>query len=209
MLSTMVSQLTFTILLLSAIASSNPINPALSRRDLPSDDLWGPDGNGAIKPITSLQSPDGLPSPGSVVYQNNGKCDTSKKTGDGNSYIENKYLYCPQQTIVVRGNPVQITADIDCTGLATCATTQTYSVTFSSSVSIGVGLNIIPKLAVLLKSAVKLGAVFSVDHTWTDSITHSGSMTFEPLPGAKGHLVFWPYLEKHADTSYTARSRKH
>ncbi|KAI9764679.1 MAG: hypothetical protein M1839_005791 [Geoglossum umbratile] len=176
------------LLLWISIASSSPLTKRLQVPD--NTDIYVPDGNGNLVKGPIAASPDGTPAPFDVVYQNDGACDGRTQSG-GSGLFSIKVQFCNQQTAIVYGPAVKISPDIDCVGLASCAQTHTQSFTTTSSFAINGGIDV-----PLATEAIKVTAKLAVTKTWTDSSTQSDAFTFTPKPGAKGHMVFFPYIQK-------------
>jgi hypothetical protein len=193
----MLPKISTAVLVWSFITSASPTDVGAGMRlakrlEAPENtDIWVPDGNGTLVPgVMASSAPDGTPGPFDVVYQNNEPCDgrTSRSLVFwGYRYSE----FCNQQTAIVYGEAIKVSPDIDCSGLVSCSETHTSSTTTSSSFSVN------PALDVQLGSnAIKLTAKLAAAKTWIDTTSQTDSFTFTPRPGSKGHMVFFPYMQK-------------
>ncbi|KAI9865212.1 MAG: hypothetical protein M1813_002532 [Trichoglossum hirsutum] len=176
------------LLLWISIASSSPLT---KRIQAPANtDIYVPDGNGNLVPGAIPASPDGTTGPFDVVYQNDGPCDSRGQKG-GSGLFNDEVQFCNQQTAIIYGPAIKISPDIDCVGLNSCAQTHTQTFTTTSSFAINAGIDI-----PLATEAIKVTAKLAVTKTWTDTSTQSDAFTFTPKSGAKGHMVFFPYMQK-------------
>jgi hypothetical protein len=193
----MLPKISTALLVWSFIASASPtdLDPGMrlaKRLEAPENtDIWVPDGNGNLVPgVMATSAPDGTPGPFDVVYQNNEPCD-ARTSGSLVLWGYRSLGFCNQQTTIVYGEAIKVSQDIDCSGLVSCSETHTSSIATSSSFSVNPGLD-----AQLGPNAIKLTAKLAASKTWIDTTSQTDSFTFTPRPGSKGHMVFFPYMQK-------------